>query len=66
MFTIWKVDDNEPLNMYNRKLKPMKSTIKEYRELSMNIDNHSVKKAWASDSYRRSENEADDEILLGL
>jgi len=44
MFTIWKVDDNEPLNMYNRKLKPMKSTIKEYRELSMNIDNHSVKK----------------------
>jgi hypothetical protein len=47
--------------MYDRTLKPMKSTIKEYRELSLNIDNKTVKREWASDEVRDRE-----DILLGL
>jgi len=56
MFTIWKVDDKEPLTKYDRKKKPMKSIIKEYRELSLFIDSSvvaAVRKEWASTEFRR-------------
>lgn len=39
MFTIWKLKEGEShLSTFDRKRKPMKSVIKEYRELSMEVE----------------------------
>jgi len=39
MFTIWKLEEGEShLEIFERKRKPLKSVIKEYRELSMEVE----------------------------
>jgi len=39
MFTIWKLENGEKtMATFDRKRKPIKSVIKEYRELSLSLD----------------------------
>jgi hypothetical protein len=39
MFTIWKLEDGEShLERFERDRKPIKSVIKEYRELSLEVE----------------------------
>jgi hypothetical protein len=39
MFTIWKLEDGEShLEKFHRDRKPIKSVIKEYRELSLEVE----------------------------